>query len=218
MLAQETNKDLNWDKVHQEVFQNLAFNHVQWIDKAIELIKAAKLLEPEVMQYWNELTRACNEKQKSIPSDYYKKPYFMLMSFAIENIFKAKYIFHNSYFCRQRFFEIMNSSIDEKKKLKSVFPNELKSHDLYKLSGSIGLDLTNEEEALLRRLSCHAVWGGRYPVPLDHKDISGTVKFSNGEMYHIHFFCENDVTTINKFIDSLPERLQLPISRSWPIE
>ena len=104
------------------------------------------------------------------------------------------------------------------KKLSAVFPKQLKTHDLYKLSKQLKLKLNEGEEDLLRRLSHHATWAGRYPAPLNHKDFPGLVRFSNGKIFTLRWFGSNDVETINKFVASLPERLGLHISHKWPVE
>jgi len=79
------------------------------------------------------------------------------------------------------------------------------------LARKANLNISREEEDLLRRLTRSAIWYGRYPVPLDYKDISGVDIFSDGKKYFVSWFGGNDLERINKFIESLKDRLNILI-------
>lgn len=219
MTSEQTeNSDVDWDQVHQQNFASDAFTTTKWIDKAIDLLKTAKKLEPEIISTWDMVEKSFKDDNVSIPANYCQQPYFMIISFAVENILKAKYIQSHRRQCREKFISVMNSDLPLSKKLKEIFPKDLKSHDLYKLAGLVGLNLNNNEEDLLRRLTHNATWAGRYPVPLNHKDMAGIVRFSDGNMHGLKWFGSTDLQVINDFINSLPERLDLHISHAWPVE
>lgn len=94
---------------------------------------------------------------------------------------------------------------DFRKTLK--FPAELKCHNLVKLAQKAGLHADLREEDLLRRLTRSAIWYGRYPVPLGYKEVSGSETFSDGSNYSVSWFGGNDIERLNRFIESLAERL-----------
>jgi len=210
--------EVDWDKVHQSNFENAAFNPTKWIWKAIDLLVTAKKLEPEIIDTWDKIEKCLDDPAIPTPANYLQESYFMLTSFAVENLLKAKLVQDEQTHYREKFREIMASDLPLQKKLLAVFPKKLKTHDLYKLSKQLKLKLNEGEEDLLRRLSHHATWAGRYPAALNHKDFPGLVRFSNGKIFTLTWFGSNDVETINKFVASLPERLGLHISHKWPIE
>jgi hypothetical protein len=210
--------EVDWDQVHQTNFASAAFSYTKWIDKAVDLLKTAKKLEPELIDIWDKVEKSFDDDNISIPANYYQESYFMIISFAVENILKAKYIQLYGRQCSEKFYFVMASDLPLNKKLKEIFPADLKSHDLYKLAKLVELDLKDNEEDLLRRLSHNATWAGRYPVPLNHRDMPGLARFSDGKTYGLKWFGSNDVEVINKFIASLPERLGLHVSHKWPVE
>jgi len=216
--AQNPEIDVEWDKVHQSNFESAAFNHTSWISKAIDLLVTAKKLESDLLDVWERVEKCLKDPSIPTPANYVQESYFMVMSFAVENLFKAKLVLKNGTQYKERFREIMGSDMPLEKKLPRVFPNSLKTHDLFKLSQQVKLVLNPGEEDLLRRMSHNATWAGRYPAPLNHKDFPGLVRFSNGKIFTVAWFGCDDVKTINAFINSLPERLGLHISHKWPIE
>jgi len=86
----------------------------------------------------------------------------MLYGFALENLFKAKYVLQN-----------FGSPHDEGWCPEPTFPSELKSHDLVKLARLAQVKLDAEYELSLAILSDVTMWSGRYPCSL--KGDEGTI-------------------------------------------
>lgn len=215
---QQKEIEVDWDKVHQSNFENAAFNPVKWTGKAVDLLVTAKKLEPEIIDTWAKIKECLDDPTIPTPANYLQEPYFMLISFAVENILKAKLIQSKQEEYKTNFREIMSSKLPLNKKLRSVFPDNLRTHDLYDLAMQAKLELKESEEDLLRRLSHNATWAGRYPTALNHRDFPGLTRFSNGKIFTLAWFGSDDVALINTFVNSLPERLGLHISHKWPIE
>jgi hypothetical protein len=78
----------------------------------------------------------------------------LLMGYAFENWLKGIWVKQN---------------LDEHAEY-HVIPNELKSHDLVKLSDKTGLILTDNERKILESLTQFIKWRGRYFIPLDKED------------------------------------------------
>jgi hypothetical protein len=137
-----------------------------WRESAAALLAAAATVEPEPRAFAEALRtgRVWGDGQVGV--------YFMLCSFALENLLKARIV------AKKR------SHLAAELKRRASLPKMLKEHDLYKLTREAGLAaLAAEEEVLLHRLSRSAVWFGRYPVPVtasglnafrpsEHKDFN----------------------------------------------
>lgn len=190
-----TKRDVNWDSVRKSNYETKAFWDIHWLSSARSLIASAKELEPNVIDYWDNLRAHTKDRTVRLKADHYQGPYFMLIAFAVENYFKAAIVRENSWEFKQVF------------QVENKFPKELKSHDLTKLAMAAHLDFTFEEEDLLRRLTRHAIWAGRYPVPVDYKKTACNEMFSNGQEYGVSWFGGNDVERLNTFVDSIEERL-----------
>lgn len=201
------------DAVHRSNFESAAFSSNKWIQKGIDLFESAKLLEPKIQELWT----CCRSKSEGKPtthiSDHYLGPYFMLMSFCVENFLKAALVQARSAKYKQHFRFCVDSGARPGK----GFPEDLKTHDLFELSHELKLNLQEGEEDLLRRLSRCAEWAGRYPSPLRYQEMSGAEKFSDGEDYLVSWFGGADVEKLNNFIPSLPQRLGLH-TRHWAKE
>lgn len=74
----------------------------------------------------------------------------MLVALGIENMIKGIWINKNN--C---------TSLDINK-----LPEEIRTHNLTSLCNKINLQLSIEEEILLRHLETYILWKGRYPIPL----------------------------------------------------
>ncbi len=134
---------------HSEKFQAMLLDPQTWKSSARALIEAAVLLEPKIDEFWqNVRTGSWNDGAVAV--------YFMLSSFALENLLKARIV------------EKRRSALADALGSSSKLPGILKTHDLYKLMRDAGLDeVAKEEESLLYRLTESAKWYGRYPVPID---------------------------------------------------
>lgn len=193
-----TSSGFNWDTVYKSNFESAAFWDVHWITKARDLYESARKLEPAMEAVWDSYRARAKNLSEPLKPDHYCGPYFMLVSYAVENLFKAAAVSRNSMKYKENF------------RLTGKFPDELKKHDLAKLAKSIALAVTQEEEDLLRRLTRSATWFGRYPSPLKYAEISGVEKFNDGREYGVSWFGREDVNKLRNFINGLPARLALP--------
>lgn len=188
-----------WDSVYRSNFQSTAFSEALWIGKALDLYQSARRLEPAIENVWNSYRARGENRSGPVEPDHYSGPYFMLISYAVENLLKAAAVSRNTHTYREYFQST------------GKFPDELKSHDLMKLGKLLDLTITQEEESLLRRLTRSAVWFGRYPAPLKYPGMSGVEQFNNGKEYQVSWLGREDVSKLRAFIDGLPDRLSLPV-------
>ncbi|MBI4232722.1 hypothetical protein HY605_05830 [Candidatus Peregrinibacteria bacterium] len=186
---------VDWDAVHRSNFESKAFWDIYWVRSARSLIVSAKEIEPKVMELWENYRAHRKDKSIRLKANYCQGPYYMLIAFAVENFFKAAMVRKNSYAFKQAF------------KLDNKFPKELLSHDLVKLANKAHFDFTLKEEDLLRRLTRHAIWAGRYPVPVDYKKSAGGEKFSDGQEYSVIWLGGSDVERLNALLESIEKRL-----------
>lgn len=207
---QHGDAQVDWKVVHRSNFEAAAFGSAKWIQKGIDLFESAKLLEPKIQELWNYWRSKSEGKSAVHVPDHYLGPYFMLMSFCVENFLKAALIQASGAQYKRNF----KSCVESGAKSGKCFPADLKTHDLFELSAKANLNLQEGEEDLLRRLSRCAEWAGRYPSPLRYEEMSGAEKFSDGEDYSLSWFGECDVEKLNNFIPSLPQRLGLH-TRHW---
>lgn len=134
---------------YSKQFQDTVLDPEAWKRSAGALIEAAALLEPSVEKFWEDVKTGAGWNDEGVAI------YFMLCSFALENLLKARLV-------KQQQSEIKNAFTSG-----SGLPQMLKDHNLYRLTCKAGLNaLASEEEALLHRLTRSAVWYGRYPVPV----------------------------------------------------
>jgi hypothetical protein len=188
----------DWNKVHRDIYRAKAFDESSWIECADNLLEAARLLEPKIQELWDSYRTHLSDRDILPNRDHYNGPYFMLISFAIENILKAAIVRAKSAELETRFDN------------DSKFPKEMKGHDLLSLANAAGVSISFEIEDLLRRLSRNAIWSGRYPVPLDHDDSHPAEAYSDGTKYSVAFFGARDVERLRHFVDSLRDELNLP--------
>jgi len=185
-----------WDPVYFSNYRRDLFSASKWKRQADALFEAAALVEVEVREIWAHNMRWVRDKAKG---DAGMRPraseaysiYFMLLAFAVENLFKARLIREN--------YHLFRSQYEQGGKL----PNALKSHDLVMLAGKVGFQPTLEEEDLLRRLTRAGVWAGRYPVPTEFRDAANDEEFSDGTTWHVSYFSEDDPERVHRFIARL---------------
>ena len=149
----------------RENYYSKLLDYQQWKLKGEQLVSAAELLEPKIQDYWVDLHEwAIKNKPYPEMDDRYNSTYFMLMSFAIENLLKALLI-KNKY-----------SEIEQELRKINRLPAILKSHDLFDLSMKAGLkDFALENEDYLKRLTRSALWYGRYPTSKDPSSMEVVV-------------------------------------------
>ncbi len=189
---------MNWDDAHRSNYESKAFSPENWVTAARALVASAKAVEPKVIEYWESYRENAKDNTKKLLADNYQGPYFMLYAFAIENYFKSAIVQSNTWELKDNF------------KNNPVFPKELRSHQLVLLAQKADLDISIVEEDLLRRLTRHAIWAGRYPVPTKYKEISSAERFNDGQEYLVTWFGGDDVEKLSVFVGSLEKRLKLP--------
>jgi hypothetical protein len=152
---------------HSEMFRTTVLDPESWKCSARALIEAALVLEPKIDKFWQE-ARAGNDWDDGAVAIY-----FMLFSFALENLLKSRIIENK----RSDLANALGSGTN--------LPETLKGHDLHKLMRDAGLrDSAKDEESLLHRLTRSAVWYGRYPVPVEASKL-GHFKESEYEDFPI---------------------------------
>jgi hypothetical protein len=177
------------------IYAEALIRHDCWIEKAEELLAAARLLEEKLLRFW-----AAVSPNKEVPAELaglgsLQAPYFMLIAYAIENYCKAFLVRENEPQLRSRTF--------------TKLPDYLNDHDLARLAGRLGLPLDVPEEELLARLTRCSLWAGRYPVPASPNGMRNVEEFSNGRKYLLAYFSAPDLKRIHDFIERLRRHVSL---------
>ena len=160
-----------------------------WIEKADELLAAARILEKDIVAYWSAISIE-NGQIVGIPErKFVQGPYFLLVAYALENYFKALLIHRNKELLKNRLF--------------SALPDYLKKHDLIELAHDNDFKLDINEEDLLLRLCRSSIWAARYPVPTGPGALAAMRKYSDGKSYLTAHLGPNDVSHVHGFIDRL---------------
>lgn len=181
-------------KDHIEKFVKKALDWKLWVEKAEELIEVAGLIKPHIDQKaWNE------KRERTLLKEHYFAVYFMLMSYALENLLKALKIKDNS-------------QVEGKLKQTPKLPKELVTHDIYSLAKDSGVlsedDYPDLTEALLKQMSIYATWFGRYPTPTKANDMKSFIKLENANYRGIlRSYHSTDVGEIDRIIRSVYAKL-----------
>ena len=137
-----------------------------WVAKADEMLEASKVLEPQLRQYWSVVMTNAKEgkydkgiEHSDTPPPNLHGPYFILVSYALENLFKALIVGEQSDDISNQFLQT------------GRLPRLLKEHNLVKLSKEANMKVDIKEEDILIRLSRQSKWKSRYPVPVELHDI-----------------------------------------------
>lgn len=181
-------------KDHIEKFVKKALNWELWVEKADELIEVAALIKPHIDQEaWNE------KRERTLLKEHYFAVYFMLMSYALENLLKALKIKNNS-------------QVEGKLKQTTKLPTELVTHDIYSLAKDSGVlsedDYPDLTEALLKRMSICATWFGRYPTPTKAIDMKSFIELESADYFGMLRSYDNMcVTEIDRIIELVYAKL-----------
>jgi hypothetical protein len=153
--------DFEWDPVFKSNYESACFSYSNWLYEADNLLESASMLEPQVRKVFQRMRdHSKNPSIRLLPQGMLGT-HFMLVSFAIENLFKAAMVREHG----------------PKYKLKfgtTELPKPLKSHKLLDLARCAGFKVDTAREDLLRRMTRCAEWQGRYPVALKYEVMSGT--------------------------------------------
>lgn len=183
-------------KDHIEEFIKKALDWELWVKKADELIEVASLIKPHINEKaWNE------NRERTLFKEHYITIYFMLMSYALENLLKALKIKNNSR---------LEGELKQKQTIE--LPKKFITHNVYSLAKDAGLVSENDypdlREALLRRMSISAKWFGRYPVPVRANDIKQFIELENADYRAIvRSYNNTTVSEIDKIIASVYTKL-----------
>jgi hypothetical protein len=177
-----------------------------WLEKADKLLEASDVLKPKLRDYWNIVHTNAREGRydkggpppKKTPSELHG-PYFILVSYALENSFKALII-------RDRSDEISGQFVRTGK-----LPRLIKGHDLVGLSKRANFKTDITEEDILRRLSRFSKWKSRYPVPVELSDMQNIIKYSNGRGYFVDYFKPDDIDQLDTIIKRVKDHLKVQL-------
>jgi hypothetical protein len=171
-------------------------NCKSWIDKAEELLAGAKALEPLVRSLWGTIEADFKEGRYSEGGEAPHQPpqnlqgvYFMLVAYALENLFKALII-------REHRDDIQDQVLRTGGKL----PGIAKDHDLIRLAKAAHLIIDVGDEDVLTRLHWNSVWAGRYPLPVDCGGLRNVKVYSDGKGYLVACFYPNDIDRLNALV------------------
>ena len=174
-----------------------------WVDKADKLLEASKILEPQIRDFWNVVINNAKEGRYNeggepphIPPSNIQDPYFILISYALENLLKALIIRDRSDEIRSQFAQ------------KGRLPSLIKEHDLARLSKKANIKMDIKEEDILTRLSRFSKWKSRYPVPVKLSDMQNLLKYSNGKVYFTDYFKPGDLDQLDAIVKRVKDHLK----------
>jgi hypothetical protein len=182
------------ENIHKSKYLKKLLNHEEWINTGNNLLASAALIEPMVDRFWEKwenFIRDPNYRKEQYSYLKYIGPYFMLISYAIENLFKAAIV--------QR----KKNDFKEYFERKGRLPKDLENHNLIHLANKSGFKAISAYEDLLRRLTRCAVWHGRYPLPLRYKDIDPSEQFIDNEKRLVSYFSGDDIAKIRGLIKEI---------------
>jgi len=161
-------------------------------------------LELQIQDYWNVVINNAKEGRYNrggeplhIPPSDLHDPYFILISYALEDLLKALIIRDRSDEIRSRFTQTGN------------LPSLIKGHDLVKLSKRANMKMDIKEEDILTRLSRFSKWKSRYPVPVELSDLQNILKYSDGKAYFTDYFKPDDLEQLDTIVKRVKEHLRV---------
>ncbi len=173
-----------------------------WVDKANKLLEASKILESQIQDYWNVVKNNFKQGRYNkggepphIPPSDLHDPYFILISYALENLLKALIIRDRSDEIRSQFAQT------------GRLPSLIKEHDLVRLSKKSNIKLDITEEDILMRLSRQSKWKSRYPVPVELSDMMNILKYSDGKAYFADYYKPDDLGLLDAIVKRVKDHL-----------
>jgi hypothetical protein len=179
-------------KNYRAEFITKTLDHTLWIQKADDLLEVASFIEPRIEEMWSAVLQ-----DGGFVKEHYITTYFMLVSYALENLLKALYIKLNK--------DAVKKKLEEKEQL----PKTIAGHDLYRMAKELNVvELEWGEESLLKKVSRSAVWFGRYPTPITASELDRSYK-SEFENLRIHFrlYSSDDLKEIKSIISRVRDKL-----------
>jgi len=169
-----------------------------WVNMADEMLEASKLLEPQLRQYWNVVMTREKERKYNRGKEYpYTYPpnlhgsYFILVSYGLENLFKAIIVRERSDEIKSQFFQ------------KGKLPKLIDEHNLVMLSKEANMKVDIKEEDVLTRLSRQSKWKSRYPVPVALYDIQNVIQYSDGKLYLTDYYAPWDLDELSAIVQKI---------------
>jgi hypothetical protein len=181
-------KKLNPSKLLQAIqFSEHLCNAKAWMQKAEELLAAAYLLEDEIRTQWAEIKTDRLQVVRTSGRTSIHGPYFLLIAFALENIFKAILIHRNNKMLRNL--------------LLTSLPTYISDHDLIRLARKSEFPTSVTDQDLLVRLTRNSIWVGRYPVPTGPDGMRALEKYADGNIYLTAFYALEDLDRLRNLVD-----------------
>jgi hypothetical protein len=129
-----------------------------WFRVANELIAAMKLLEPRVKDYWDCVNaQFLGQNSNPEPEHSLVNVHMMLAGFAIENLCKG--------YLAGRLSAKARDAVKD-----GALPKSLQTHNISKLVQRTGITLSETKKYLVEQIG-QAIWRGRYPSPVSHREI-----------------------------------------------
>ncbi len=168
-----------------------------WIDKAAVLHAGAQELESHLRSFWDIINRDFKEGRYAEGGEPpHKLPrtldgvYFILIAYAVENLFKAVIIYDQQ--------DTLRSSVLNKL---GQFPRKIKTHDLIYLAKEAHFNFNVPDEDLLIRLYRNSDWAGRYPVPISSSKLNNIKVFTTDGLPHLTaLFRPSDIDYLNTLL------------------
>jgi hypothetical protein len=169
-----------------------------WVDKADEMLEASKVIEPQLRQYWSVVMSREKERKYNRGKEYrytlppnLHGPYFILVSYGLENLFKAIIVREQGDEIRSEFAK------------KGMLPSLIKGHNLVELSKKANIEMDIREENVLTRLSRLSKWKSRYPVPVEVGEIQNVIPNSDGKPIFTDYYAPGDLDQISAIVQRI---------------
>jgi hypothetical protein len=179
---------MSGEDFYTKKYKKRLLDYEEWVLKADQLLDAAGLFEGKIHETWDNCRNGTSKYD-----DRFISIYFMLSSYAIENLLKAVII------KKQR--KELENTINTRTK----FPAMLKEHDLFKLAkrgNLLNFALGNEE--YLKKLTRSAIWYGRYPMPTNPSDFNPfSVTQQNQKSYSLSSYTSMDVKEVKRLVNEI---------------
>jgi hypothetical protein len=148
-------------------FSQYILSQDAWFHTANELIAAMKMIEPHIESYWKSVNaRFLGQNSKPEPEHSLVNVHMMLAGFTVENLCKG--------------YLAGRLSPKERQAVKAgTLPKSLRTHDILKLIGLIGMTLSETEKYQVEQIY-QAIWRGRYPSPTSYEGIRPFVQGASG--------------------------------------
>lgn len=138
-------------------FEQHAAEPLQWMYVSRNLLEAASRLWTALDRGLRQVERSMKTRKRNTHPDLdglrLRGPFFLLAGCGIENLLKGLIV--------SQMMGMGKPPTDAR-----TLQLNVRTHDLIALSQRAGVELSESEQELLRRLTTFVVWGGRYPVAL----------------------------------------------------